>query len=139
MGALLNPSLIAAGSFWPGLQNIGQISGSAYISGTLSASPTSTYTSSLTGTIFVPLADDQTVVSMRLNMPDANGDLASKWFPIFGTLNLIDQVALWRVIYTIGPVSGGRNIYFNFINQNNAGVAIAQHLNIYAHLYTYNW
>jgi len=136
---MLDPSKIAAASFWPGLQNIGQTEGEAYISGTLPASPSSTNTSSLTGTIFIELPDDQVISSMRINMPDADGDLATKWFPVFGTLNLVDQVAGWRVIFTVGSASGGRNLYFNFINQNNAGITINQHVNIFAHLYTYSW
>jgi len=136
---MLDPSKIAAASFWPGLQNIGQTEGQAYISGILDGSPSATYTSSLTGTIFIELPDDQVISSMRINMPDANGDLATKWFPVFGTLNLADQVAGWQVIFTVGSASGGRNLYFNFINQNSTGTTINQHVNIFAHLYTYSW
>jgi len=136
---MLDPSKIAAASFWPGLQNIGQTEGQAFISGVLPASPNSTDTSSLTGTIFIELPDDKVISSMRINMPDADGDLAVKWFPVFGTLTLIDLSAGWQVIFTVGSASGGRNLYFNFVNQNTTGTMINQHVNIFAHLYTYSW
>jgi hypothetical protein len=136
---MLDPSKISAASFWPGLQNVGQTEGEAYISGTVDGSPTSTNTSSLTGTIFIQLPDDQVISSMRINMPDAHGDLASMWFPVAGTLILEDQTADWRIIFTVGSASGGRNLYFNLVNQSTSATVIGQHVNIFAHLYTYSW
>ena len=132
-------SKLAAASFMPGLQNSGQFSGQAVISGTLNATPTyPSNTSNMTGTIYIPLPDATVISDMRINLPNANGDLATYWFPLFGTLELTDSTAGWLMIMYVGAARGGRNIYFNFVNKNNSGVTFTSFaINIYGHLYTY--
>lgn len=139
---------IQAASFWPGLQNIGQTTGTASISGTLDASPNTginNTTSNMTGTIFVPLPDDKVIGVFRLNFPDANDDLASKWFPIFGALEVYQYPSgggslEWKLILTMGSATGGRNIYFNFVNATTSPITFSSwQINIYGHLYTYPW
>lgn len=132
---------IAAASFMPGLQNAGQFSGTAYISGVLDASPGyPTNTSNMTGTIFIPLPDPTVVSVMRINLPNAAGQLASRWFPLFGTIRLLDQTNDWILILYIGSATGGRNIYFNFVNSSNTGRTFTSFpVNIYGHLFSYAW
>lgn len=132
---------IAAASFMPGLQNVGQLSGQAVISGALQASPVyNTITSNMTGTIFVQLPDPTVVSAMRVNLPTAHGELATRWFPLFGTAFLTDETAGWDLVLYVGSAPNGRNIYFNFVNHNNSLTTFSNFpINIYAHLYTYAW
>lgn len=138
---MVDISKIAAASFMPGLQNVGQLSGQALISGNLEASPGyNTNTSNMTGTIFVSLPDPTVVSAMRVNLPSANGQLASRWFPLFGTAILTDSIAGWDMVLYVGSATGGRNIYFNFVNHNNSLTTFTNYpINIYAHLYSYAW
>lgn len=137
-----NPQNIVAASFWPGLQNIGQTSGTAQISGTLNASPSgiSATSSNMTGTIFISLPDPTIVSLFRVNFPDAHGDLASRWFPLFGTLQIYDTASPvnYKLIMTIGSANGGRNVYLNFVNAQNTTTTFTNwRINFYGHLYTY--
>lgn len=137
-------SKLAAASFMPGLQNSGQVTGEAFITGTLDASPAyPSNTSNLTNTantpIVIELPDPSVISIVRINMPDATGDLASKWFPLIGTCELTDNTLNWKAIYYITSHPQGRAIYFNFVNTVNSGTTVNQHLNIYAHLFTYPW
>lgn len=137
-----NPSQTAAASFWPGLQNVGQTSGTALISGTLNASPSgiSSTSSNMTGSIFVGLPNASVISGMRLNLPDAHGHLASRWFPLFGCLELTDATAQWKVIFNATAAAGGRGIYFNFVNIANGTTTFTNfRVNIVAHLYSYPW
>jgi len=123
----------------PGLQNAGQFSGQALISGALDASPSYiSNTSNMTGTIFIPLPDPTVVSAMRINLPSAAGQLASRWFPLFGTVDLQDLSNGWDLIMYVGSATGGRNIYFNFVNRNNSLTTFTNFpVNIYGHLYSY--
>lgn len=137
---MANFQIISAASFWPGLQNVGTTYGTANITGTLNPTPNPANlatSSNLTGVIFVSLPDPQVISALRINLPDANGDLAAKWFPVFGTTELTDDTANWRLILYVGSAPAGRLIYFNFVNLANSTTSINQRLNIYGHLYTY--
>jgi hypothetical protein len=136
---MINIQNLTAASFMPGLQNSGQISGQAIINGTLDASPNyNVTTSNMTGTIFIPLEDPTVISVLRVNLPNASGQLASRWFPLFGTVELTDSVLDWVLIMSVGSASGGRNIYFNFVNTvNNSWTATNFPINIYGHLYSY--
>ena len=132
---------LTAASFMPGLQNSGQFSGQWLISGSLDATPGGLATSSnMTGSIFIPLEDPTVVSVMRVNLPSANGDLASKWFPLFGTAELYDTTANWALLLYVGSATGGRNIYLNFVNNQNTLTTFTNFpINIYGHLYSYAW
>lgn len=134
-------SNIAAASFLPGLQNTGTISGTAYVTGFLPASPNyPTTTSNLTGTFTVPLIDISMISLLRVNLPDANGDLASSWFPVMGTAELHDDTADWLLILYVLSDPVGRSVSFNFVNKHNAGTTLTNfRINIYAHLFSYPW
>ena len=137
-------SKLTAASFMPGLQNSGQVSGEAFITGPLGGSPGyPSSTSNLTNTgsepIIIQLPDPSVISVVRINMPDANGDLASKWFPLIGTCELTDLTAGWKAIFYITSNPLGRAIYFNFVNTNSRATTISQHLSVYAHLFTYPW
>lgn len=132
---------IAAASFWPGLQNVGTVSGTATITGTLKGSPSGgdSNSSNMTGQILVALPDPNVVSVFRVNLPDANGHLASRWFPLMGTAILTDFTADWKLILYVGSSGVGRIIYFNFVQLGTSAISINQRLNIYGHLYTYAW
>lgn len=133
-------SKIGAASFWPGLQNVGTISGTATITGTLNKSPDTTGGSScsnMTGAILVPLPNPNVISALRINMPDANGQLATRWFPLFGTTELTDTTAGWKLIMYVGAYQTGRIIYINFVSLSVSNITISQRLNIYGHLYSY--
>lgn len=133
---------ISAASFWPGLQNVGTISGTATITGTINVSPNTSggsLSSNMTGAAQIQLPDPSVISVLRVNLPDANGDLASRWFPLFGTAELTDSTAGWKLIMYVGSYQYGRVIYLNFVSLNTASISINQRLNIYGHLYTYPW
>jgi hypothetical protein len=141
---MFNPQTIAAASFWSGLQNVGQTYGTAYISGTLYASPSgiSPTSSNMTGTIFISLPDPTVISIFRVNFPDADGELATRWFPLFGTLQIYDTATPndFKLIMTIGSAIGGRNIYLNFVNAHSSSKSFSGfRINIYGHLFTYPW
>jgi len=131
---------IAFASFWPGLQNVGTTSGTATITGTLNTSPDTTggsSSSNLVGSVLLDLPNPKVITVLRVNLPDANGDLASRWFPLFGTTELTDRTAKWKLILYVGNYPYGRVIYFNFVSLSTSSISINQRLNIYGHLYTY--
>ncbi len=138
-----NPTNIVSASFWPGLQNVGQTSGQAFITGTLNQSPSgvSASSSNMTGSIFISLPDSTVVSIFRVNFPDGTGDMASKWFPLFGTLEIWNTTNPYnyKLIMTIGSAAGGRIIYFNFVNAQSTSSTINLHMNIVGHLYSYPW
>lgn len=131
---------VSAASFWPGLQNVGTAQGAATITGTLNKSPDTTGGSScsnMVGTILVNLPDPTVISALRVNLPDAHGDLASRWFPLFGTTELTDNTAGWKLILYVGSYQFGRVIYFNFVSLSVSNITINQRVNIYGHLYSY--
>ena len=130
---------IAAASFWPGLQNVGTVSGTATITGTLKASPSGgdSNSSNMTGTVIISLPDPSVISVFRVNLPDANGHLSSRWFPLMGTTILTDFTANWKLILYLGSYGGGRVIYFNFVQLASTSTSISQRLDIYGHLYSY--
>lgn len=131
---------IAAASFWPGLQNVGTISGTATITGTINASPDTSggvACSNMTGSVTVNLPDPKVISILRVNLPDAHGQLATRWFPLFGTAELTDSTAGWKLIMYVGSYRFGRVIYFNFVSLSVSSISINQRLNIYGHLYSY--
>lgn len=135
----INISKMAAASFMPGLQNAGQVSGQALISGSLDASPTYPITTSnMTGAIIVTLPNPQAISAFRVNLPNANGQLATRWFPLFGTAELHDFTAGWDLILYVGSSPVGRYIYFNFVNRNNSLTTFTNFpVNIYGHIFSY--
>ncbi len=138
--AIVDFSKIGAASFWPGLQNVGTIEGTATISGTINASPDTTggaSCSNMTGTVLVELPDPTVISALRVNLPDAHGDLASRWFPLFGTTQLTDATTGWKLILYVGGYQFGRVIYFNFVSLSTGSISVNQRLNIYGHLYSY--
>lgn len=133
---------INATSLWPGLQNVGTTSGTATITGTINASPDTSggsLCSNMVGAVQMQLPDPSVVSALRVNLPDANGDLATKWFPLFGTTELTDRTAAWKLILYVGSYEFGRVIYFNFVSLSTSAITINQRLNIYGHLYSYAW
>lgn len=133
-------SKISATSLWPGLQNVGTTYGAATITGTLNTSPDTSggsSSSNLTGSVLVDLPDPKVISVFRVNLPDANGQLATRWFPLFGTIELTDSTAGWKLIMYVGSYQYGRVIYFNFVSLSTSSISINQRLNIYGHLYSY--
>ena len=135
----MQTSKIAGASFLPGLQNMGTISAQASISGILHGSPNSvTNTSNTYGIITLTLPDPNLISSLLVNFPDAAGDLASKWFPLFGSGYFYDSTNNWVLNLYVGSSPTGRNIYYNFCNTVNFNYPFSSfRINIYGHLYTY--
>lgn len=143
-GKMPNPQTIAAASFWPGLQDVGTIDGTAYISGTLNQSPSGldANSSNMTGKILVELPDPSVISILRVNFPDADGALASDWFPLFGSLQLYDNSGSndYKLILSVGNAPTGRYIYINFANISTAAKTFTDfRVVIHGHLYTYPW
>lgn len=132
---------LAAASFLPGLQNTGEVSGTANINGFLPASPAYPgTTSNLTGSFTIALPDPSMISLIKVNLPDAHGDLASGWFPVMGTAELSDNTADWLLILYILSDPAGRAISFNFVNKHNSGTTFSNfRINVFAHLYSYPW
>ena len=131
---------IATASFMPGLQNAGQTSGTASIAGTIDASPSyKTNTSNLTGTIFVPLPDPTVISLFRVNLPDSAGQLASRWFPLIGTVELTDNTNHFRLVMFVQGTTTGRAINYNFVSiSTSSGYTASNYrINIYGHLFSY--
>ena len=138
---IINTAIASTSIFTPGLQNSGQVSAQALITGTLDVA-TMSETSNMTGSFLVPLPNARVISVMRVNLPSAHGYLASKWFPLVGTIELTDLVANWRLIMYVLSASNGRQISFNFVNlQTSGGTTNFSNwpINVYAHLYTYPW
>lgn len=135
----MQTSKIAGASFLPGLQNMGTITAQASISGTLFGSPGyPSNTSNTYGIISLTLPDPNLISSFRVNFPDAAGDLASKWFPLFGSGVFNDSTNDWFLNVYVGSSPTGRNIYYNFTNTVNSNHTFSSfRINIYGHLYTY--
>lgn len=133
-----NPQNIAAASFWPGLQNVGQTSGEAHITGTLNGSPSgiSATSSNMTGTVFVSLPDPTVISLFRVNIPEIDSAI---WVPLFGSAEIWNNTGSnnYKLIIYVGSASSGRNFYLNFVNASTSSVSVDIHLNIYGHLYTY--
>lgn len=132
---------IAAASFMPGLQNKGQLNGTALITGSLAPSPLAGGTSNLTGSFVISLPDTKVVSLLRVTLPNANGDLAAYWFPLMGTAELSDLTAHWRLIFYVLSNFSGREISFNFVNLSTSVTTTFTNfpINVYGHLYSYPW
>ena len=130
---------IATASFMPGLQNQGQISTTAYISGTLNATGTDTTTSNMTGQIFLTLPDPTVISLFRVNLPDSAGQLASRWFPLIGTVELTDNTNHFRLVMFVQGTTTGRAINYNFVSiSTSSGYTASNYrINIYGHLFSY--
>lgn len=135
----LDLTKLQATSLMPGLQNSGQIKGSVTLSGTLSPSPSTTYTSNTVGKIIIKLPDPSVVSIFRVSLPSANGDLATEWFPLIGVVELTDLTAEWRLILYLQSDPAGRAISFNFVNLQNNLTNLNVQLDYYAHLFSYPW
>ena len=140
---MIDISKLTAASFMPGLQNVGQIEGSVNINGTVQGSPnfSTPNTSNMVGIINIPLPDPTVISALRVNLPNADGQLATRWFPLFGTVELTDISAStpqWILIMYAGSAFNGRNIYFNFVNATTNPITFTNFpINIYGHLYSY--
>lgn len=130
---------VASASFMPGLQNSGQVTGFITFDGTVKASPSPpTSTSNLTGIGLIPLPNPNVISSIIVNFPGFNGDLATKWFPLFGTCELTDLVLNVRIILYVGSYSGGRSISFNIVNLTTSDIQfVSMPIAYKAFLYTY--
>jgi hypothetical protein len=126
---------IAAASFLPGFQNIGSVSGSALITGAIPAS------GNLIGTFVINFPDPNVISQIRVNLPQASGELAINWFPVMGTIQLVDAIGQYTLIMYVLSDPAGRRINFNFVNTNNSSPPpfVNFPINIYAHLFTFHW
>jgi hypothetical protein len=132
---------IAAASFMPGLQNSGQISGTASISGTLNPSGTDGTTSNMTGTFVLVLPDPNVISLLRVNLPDGHGQLASRWFPVIGTVELTDTTTSshYRLVMFVQSHPLGRAINYNFVSTTTSDTITFSsfRIAIYGHLFSY--
>lgn len=152
----INIGNLAAASFMPGLQNSGQVTTTAYISGSLNGSPSyPSNTSNLVNPIdannnpipiIVQLPDISVISQFSVNFPYASGDLASKWFPMAGTGEFYDYTQNWECILYEFSHPEGRAFYFNILNMvagpitfTGSGGAQPFAINITGHLFSYPW
>jgi hypothetical protein len=143
----INVSKIAAASFMAGLQNVGQVSVTAYVTGTLYGSPNSvSNTSNMNGVFTINMPNPNVISVLRVNLPNAAGQLASRWFPLFGTCQLTDSTNNWRLLLYVGTSTAGRVITFNFVNLKStltnftgSGGSYPFAINVYGHLYSFPW
>lgn len=142
-----NPLNIAAASFWPGLQNVGQTFGSSTISGTLNRGPQSGVispnSSNMVGSFFISLPDPTVVSVWRINLVDnLGGTWPNVWWPIFGSVQLdhfTGGVIDYKLIVVEQQATGGRQFNINFVGANSGDININLTMNIYGHLYSYPW
>lgn len=131
----VNLSKIHSASFIPGLQNLGTTQNSASIFG--SAPPAS----NLYGNIPLFFPSNNVMSCIRVNFPNAHGDLASSWFPLIGTGAYHDKVDNIRTYVWVTSMTSGRLINFVIHNLSNTNTFTASGygLNAYAHMYTFPW
>lgn len=127
-------SMIQSSSMFPGLQNIGSSDTTLTINGPIANQ------ANLIGNsrIFFP---KQCMAVIRVNLPDAPGDLSAKWFPVIGTVQLYNATAgssWYLTLYTL-PDPNGRSVFFDFISNElvNTTTLTNFRIHLYAHLYTY--
>ena len=140
-GPIIDITKIAAASFMPGLQNQGQINAVASISGVLNPSGTDGTTSNMTGYFTISLPDPTVISLFRVNLPDAAGQLASKWFPLIGTVELTDITNHFRLVIFAQSDPVGRGFNYNFVSTSNSVgyTASSFRINVYGHLFSYPW
>lgn len=133
--ANIDLSKIKASSLLPGLQNVGTSSTTLTVNGTIPNQGNLIGT----GTLLFPLNNIMALV--RVNFPDAHGDLASSWFPVIGTIQVYDATSKWYLTLYTQPNPNGRSITFDFTSNdavNNIALTNFRIL-LAAHLYTYPW
>jgi hypothetical protein len=138
---MIDLTKVSAASFMPGLQNSGQVTGTANISGVLSPSGTDGTTSNMTGYFTIALPDPSVISLFRISLPDAAFQLATKWFPLIGTVELTDVTNHYRLIIFVQSDPVGRGFSYNFVSLSTTTGYTASNYRIliYGHLFTYPW
>ena len=131
-------SKVQAASFLPGLQNIGTATATALVSGTMPGSGTSPNLGYLIGNFVIPFPESDILSDIRVTLPNASGQLASRWFPVMGSIELVDYTIGFTLILDVLSNSSGRQINFNFVNSNASSYTFTNFpIDISAQLYTY--
>ena len=124
----------------PGLQDLGSI---PPVTQTLSG--TIPIAGSLSTTIYLNFPINQIISLVKINV--SGGNLGAYWFPIMGTLGLLDYTNVaglsggYYMYFTVQSSSTGRQITVQVANRTVGGNVTIPTLTftVNAHLYNYSW
>lgn len=126
---------VRSASFLPGLQNIGTSQTIATVSGTIQGNG-----GNLIGSFLIYFPTPNVISVIRVNLPDAHGDLASNWFPLIGSTQLYDATDKWYLSMYVQNNASGRGVVFDFLSDQASDRTLTNfRISVYAHLYTYPW
>jgi hypothetical protein len=131
----INLTKIKSASFLPGLQNIGTSETISTVNGTIQGNG-----GNLIGSFLLYFPTPNTISVIRVNLPDAHGDLASSWFPLIGSIQLYDATSQWYLSMYVQNNSSGRGVVFDFLSNKATDQTLSGfRIHAFAHLYTYPW
>ena len=131
----VNLAKVKSSSFLPGLQNIGTSQTTATINGTIQGN-----SGNLIGSFLLYFPTPNIISVIRVNMPDAHGDLATYWFPMIGTAQFYDATSKWYLTMAVQNNPAGRGVVFDFLSDTTTDTTLTNfRIKAYAHLYTYPW